>query len=339
MDNGRNNQDWRPTASLLALTKNAAVYRWIREFFEQRDVLEVQTPVLSHAGTTDRHIESFCTKFHSVSAEQSSQMLYLITSPEFHMKRLLAAGSGDIYQLGRVFRQSELGAQHNPEFTLLEWYRTGQDHHQLMLEVAEFVNGVLSNCADYTMMEHEQLSYRTVFRQHLGIDPLADSTKTLRLCAQQHGFIASEQGAGGDSTHHDLYLDFLMSHVVQPKLGQGKLSFVYDYPASQCSLARLSNEDARVAERFELFLNGVELANGFHELCDPQQQQRRFEQDNVMRDASKQTPVVIDRRLIAALTSGLPDCAGVAVGIDRLLQFILSAKTLDDVLAFPFNRA
>jgi len=329
-------QGWPPKASLQTLRKRAAVYRWIRAFFDTRDVLEVDTPTLSRSGTTDRHIESFSTEFLGTAGEPS-QHCYLITSPEFHMKRLLAAGAGDIYQLGTVFRQSELGAQHNPEFTLLEWYRIGWDHHQLMTEVAALINGIFVNCAGHAMLDSEQLSYRAVFQQHAGIDPITASTENLRACAQQHGFVIPDQGQGADS--NDLYLDFLMSHVVQPRLGRQILSFVYEYPASQCSLARLSDTDQRVAERFELFYQGVELANGFHELTDASQQQQRFEQDNAMRVAAGQAAVPVDLHLIAALASGLPNCAGVAVGIDRLLQLILQEQGLDAVLAFPFDRA
>jgi len=334
-------QRWLPKASLKTLRQRAVVYRWIRGFFDERSVLEVNTPVLSHCGTTDRHIESFRTQFHGVDGA-SPQALYLITSPEFHMKRLLAAGSGDIYQLSRVFRQSELGSQHNPEFTLLEWYRVGQDHHQLMEEVAELINGILVDCAfvecsNNKALQYECLSYREVFKQHLGIDPITESTAGLRVCAQQHGFVIPAETQGANS--NDLYLDFLMSHVVQPRLGEGCLSFVYGYPASQCSLARLSDADKRVAERFELFYQGVELANGFHELVDAVQQQERFELDNTMRLAVKQKPVTMDHHLITALESGLPPCAGVAVGIDRLLQLIQQEQQLDAVLAFPFDRA
>jgi len=330
MDSSSQNQSWQPQASIDVLRLRAKLYQSIRDFFTQRDVLEVDTPGLSFAATTDPNIHSFKTDFHQ-GGEPSGQSLYLITSPEFHMKRLLAAGSGSIYQLCRVFRQSELGTQHNPEFTMLEWYRVGMDYRELMKEVAELVAMLLNR----EFIEPEYLTYQEAFQRYAGIDPLTANLDQLQQAAQQAGFSVPAHGQG----EKDLYLDFLMSHKVQPKLGDGRLSFVFEYPASQCALARIAPHNAQVAERFELFVGGRELANGFHELADSEEQLRRFRSEQQKRELHGVEPVSIDQHLIDALYAGLPDCSGVALGIDRLIQFIEGKELLNDVLAFPFNRA
>lgn len=330
MDSSLQNQSWQPQASFDLLRLRARLYQSIREFFAQRDVLEVDTPSLSFAATTDPNIESFKTVFHH-GGESSGQDLYLITSPEFHMKRLLAAGSGSIYQLCHVFRQSELGAQHNPEFTMLEWYRLGMDYGELMKEVAELVTKLLNR----ELKETEYLTYQQAFLRYVGIDPLSAGLEELRQLAQQAGFTIPAH----NQDDKDLYLDFLMSHRVQPKLGEGRLSFVYEYPASQCALARIAPHNGQVAERFELFIEGRELANGFHELANADEQLRRFQREQERRESQGVGSVVIDQSLIDALHAGLPDCSGVALGVDRLIQFIDAKKLLNDVLAFPFNRA
>ena len=330
MDFSSKNQSWHPQASFDALRLRARLYQSIREFFTQRDVLEVDTPSLSFATTTDPNIHSFKTVFYR-DGEPSGQALYLITSPEFHMKRLLAAGSGSIYQLCRVFRQSELGTQHNPEFTMLEWYRVGMDYQELMKEVAELVTVLL----DRELKEPEYLSYQEAFQRYTGIDPLTVKIDELQQLAQQAGFSMPTHG----QDDKDLYLDFLMSHIVQPRLGEGRLSFVYEYPASQCALARIAPHNAQVAERFELFVEGRELANGFHELADSEEQLRRFHTEQQKRGVQGTESVAIDQHLIDALSAGFPDCSGVALGVDRLIQFIETKKLLNDVLAFPFNRA
>ena len=330
MESSSQNQSWRPKASFDSLRLRARLYQSIREFFAQRDVLEVDTPSLSFAATTDPNIHSFNTVFHQ-GEESSGQDLYLITSPEFHMKRLLAAGSGSIYQLCHVFRQSELGAQHNPEFTMLEWYRVGMGYRELMKEVAELVTMLLNR----ELNEPEYLTYQDAFQRYVQIDPLTASLDELQQLAQQAGFSIPSH----DQDDKNLYLDFLMSHRIQPKLGEGRLCFVYEYPASQCALAQITPQNGQVAERFELFVEGRELANGFHELADAEEQLRRFQGEQQKRESQGAGSVVIDQSLIDALYAGLPDCSGVALGIDRLIQFIDTKELLNDVLAFPFNRA
>jgi lysyl-tRNA synthetase class 2 len=330
MNASSRNQSWPPRASIDALRLRAKLYSSIREFFAQRDVLEVDTPSLSFATTTDPNIHSFTTEYLH-TGDSSGQVLYLITSPEFHMKRLLAAGSGSIYQLCHVFRQSELGTQHNPEFTMLEWYRVGMGYQELMKEVAELVTMLLS----HELNEPEYLTYQEAFQRHAGIDPLTTAFEDLKQLAQQAGLSISVDS----QDDKDLYLDFLMSHLVQPRLGAGRLSFVYEYPASQCALARIAPQNAQVAERFELFVEGTELANGFHELADSDEQLRRFHAEQHKRELLGITSVNMDQNLIDALHTGLPDCSGVALGVDRLIQFIGIKESLNDVLAFPFNHA
>ena len=328
MNSPIDDQSWQPQAGFDVLRLRARVYQTIREFFKQRGVTEVDTPVLTAATVTDPAIESFTTTYGDPGTAQRE--LYLMTSPEFHMKRLLAAGSGSIYQLCHVFRQSELGSQHNPEFTLLEWYRVGMGYRDLMKEVAQLVRVLVKQ----DLSQPQYLSYQEAFLRYADIDPITADTATLRQCAQQAGLSISTDSPD----ERDIYLDFLMSHRVQPKLGRDCLTFVYEYPASQCALARISPHNDLVAERFELFLQGRELANGFQELTDAGQQAERFQRDLEKRAqrGSKQVPQ--DKHLIDALAAGLPDCSGVALGVDRLIQFMLDKKKIEEVLAFPFNR-
>ncbi|MCI0507634.1 MAG: EF-P lysine aminoacylase GenX [Gammaproteobacteria bacterium] len=328
MDTLFENQSWLPGAGFDVLRLRASVYKKIREFFRQRDVLEVDTPSLSRASVTDPNIQSFETFFQGCGAAPPQRM-FLITSPEFHMKRLLAAGSGSIYQICHVFRQSELGTQHNPEFTMLEWYRVGMDYHMLMREVAELVSSLMPRQLD----EPEYLTYKDAFQRYAGIDPLAVALDELQRQAQQAGFTLP----AADKDNRDIYLDFLMSTVVQPCLGRQQLTFIYEYPASQCALARIAPHNSQVAERFELFLEGNELANGFHELTDARQQLQRFQLEQRWRELRGMPLAAIDHELIAALGAGLPDCSGVALGLDRLILLMSGKKVLSGVLAFPFN--
>lgn len=321
---------WQTNASLDVLRLRASVFESIREFFKQREVLEVDTPVLSAATTPDPNIQSFETRYVSVAGESPLERKYLSTSPEFHMKRMLASGSGSIYQLCHVFRQSEFGKQHNPEFTLLEWYRVGFEYQMLMQEVAELVEMFVQRSVDT-----ETISYQAAFLRYLDIDPLSASLNELQRCATDFGLAGTEQNANDK----DFYLDFLMSHQVQPQLEKNKFTFIIEYPASQCALARLSPDNNKVAERFELYFQGVELANGYHELTDAKEQQKRFEQQNQKRLQDGIEPVQWDQLLVQALQAGMPACSGVALGVDRLIQLILEAKNLGDVLAFPFNHA
>ena len=324
--------DWRPTASLEALNLRAAILARIRAFFATLDVLEVDTPVLSRAATTDPALSSFKTCYRGPGAVRDEPR-YLHTSPEFPMKRLLAAGSGSIYQICKVFRDGESGAQHNPEFTLLEWYRTGFDHLDLMDEVQRLVMDVLADIMPIDSVQH--WSYRDLFVEIAAIDPFTATAAELRTVLQSR-FDVTAVGLSLDDG--DAWLDLMMTHVIEPRLGSG-LMFIRDYPASQAALARLRPCSPPVAARFEVYLNGIELANGFHELADAQEQRRRFEADLERRRDSGDEVVRMDENLLSALHAGLPNCAGVALGLDRLLMLASGSQRLQDVIAFPFETA
>jgi lysyl-tRNA synthetase class 2 len=327
--------DWPPSATLEALKLRARMLAGIRSFFSARGVLEVETPVLSAGATPDPALASLTTRYTGPGAAHG-RTLYLHTSPEFPMKRLLAAGSGSIYQVCKVFRDGESGSRHNPEFTLLEWYRVGYDHHRLMDEVAELVTGLLA-AEGMTLGAAERMSYRDAFLRHAGLDPHIASAAGLAAAARSHG-ITVPAGFAAEA-ERDAWLDLLLSHVVEPRLGAGRLTFVHDYPASQAALARLLPGEPPRAARFELYLGGVELANGFHELGDAAEQRARFERQHRVRAAAGLPDVPLDERLLAALAHGLPECAGVALGIDRLVMVAAGARSIDEVLAFPLARA
>lgn len=321
-------EDWRPDASLELLRERARILAGIRAFFLARQLLEVETPMLSAAGTTDPNIESFHTAYAGPGAP-GGRTLWLHTSPEFPMKRLLAAGSGPIWQLCRVFRQGEAGGRHNPEFTLLEWYRPGFTVSDLMDEVAALVETVAG-----AALRRRRLSYRQAFEAALGLDPHTAPVAQLRAAAAESGLANLELGEARDP-----WLDLLMSHVVEPGFDAETLTFVHDYPASQAALARIRPGDPALAERFELYFRGMELANGFHELADADEQAARFAADRAARAARGQVDVPADRRLIAALAHGLPDCSGVALGVDRLVMALTGRTRIADVLAFPTGSA
>ncbi len=328
--------DWQPTASRGALKLRATLLARIREYFSVQDVLEVDTPVLSRAAATDSAINSFTTTYHGPGAgagNDSAPGLYLHTSPEFPMKRLLAAGSGSIYQVCKVFRDGECGASHNPEFTLLEWYRTGFDHFDLMDDVEQLLRTILEGITPVASVDH--WTYRELFLELTGMDPLTAAVPDMQVVLREHG-LHDPVGLGPDD--RDAWLDLLMTHVIEPGLGQG-LVFIRDYPASQAALARMRPGQPAVAARFEVYLDRIELANGYHELADAKEQQQRFEQDNARRDAQATGTVEIDQRLLAAMQSGLPDCAGVALGVDRLLMYANRSASIDEVIAFPLSRA
>lgn len=312
--------DWRPTASRAALERRAALLGAIRAFFAARGVVEVETPLLSAATVTDPHL----TSFRVAGAERP---FYLQTSPEYAMKRLLAAGSGPIYQITKAFRQGEAGRTHNPEFTILEWYRPGWDHHALLDEMDALLGETLDAPAA------ERTTYAELCARHLGVDAHRDDVEHLRAAAAEHGL----GDVGG--LDRDGWLQLLLSHVVEPRLGRGRPTFVLDFPASQAALARIRDGDPPVAERFEVYVEGVELANGFHELADADEQRRRFERDLAQRRARGLEEVPIDERLLAALESGFPDCAGVALGVDRLAMLESGLTRVAEVVAFPVDRA
>lgn len=321
---------WRPVATLPLLRARASLLRGVREFFQEAGVLEVETPACSFHAATDPAIHSLGTAFMGPGYPQRMP-LYLHTSPEFPMKRLLAAGSGPIYQICRVFRDGELGRLHNPEFSLLEWYRPGYDPHRLMDEVAALVCHLAGR-----KVPEQRLTYGGLFQIHLGVDPHWASSKELRACAGAQGL---EGLATLDLPKRDAWLDLLLSHCIEPQLPPEVMTFVYDYPASQASLARIRPGLPAVAARFELYLGNMELANGFHELANATEQRARFLADLSERHALGLPEVSVDERLLEALEAGLPDCAGVALGLDRLLMWLTGTTHIDQVLAFPFARA
>ena len=318
--------DWQPTASLEILKTKARLLSKLRAFFAEKEILEVQTPVLSQAGNTEPTIESFSTR-------QKNQISFLNTSPEFAMKRLLAAGCGSIYQITPAFRQEEQGKRHNPEFTLLEWYRVNFDHYALMDEVNSFIRYV---AADFIKLEEKQsYTYQDAMIKFADVDPFNATTDELKAAVTRTGIDA----VGMDDVCKDTWLDLLMSQVVEKNLPLNCPVFIYDYPASQAALAKIRKSSPDVAERFELYINGMELANGFNELTDAEEQEQRFQKDQNERKELGLQNIAIDKHLIAALKEGLPECAGVAIGLDRLLMVLTGAEHINEVLTFPFDRA
>ncbi|MUJ26803.1 elongation factor P--(R)-beta-lysine ligase [Aliivibrio fischeri] len=321
-------QNWMPSASIEQLQQRADILAAIRSFFFKRKVMEVDTPAMSHATVTDVHLHTFQTDFIGPGYADGTH-LYFMTSPEFHMKRLLAAGSGCIYQINKAFRNEEAGRYHNPEFTMLEWYRLGFDHHDLMDEMNELLTLVLK-CDNA-----ERMTYQEAFIQVLGVCPLEASMDELRAVAAPLGL----SDIADIEEDRDTLLQLLFSMGVEVKIGQDVPAFVYDFPASQAALAKINPSDPRVAERFEVYFKGIELANGFHELDNAKEQLMRFEEDNAKRKSMGLIEQPIDYHLIAALEAGLPNCSGVALGIDRLIMLAMGEKHIDQVTAFPFDRA
>lgn len=319
---------WQPSASIAKLLKRAKIISEIRRFFTERGVLEVDTPAMSQAIGTDIHLFPFQTRFVGPGAADGVT-LYLMTSPEFHMKRLLAAGSGPIYQLGKSFRNEEAGRLHNPEFTMLEWYRPHFDMYRLMNEVDDLLQQILDCEAS------EVVSYQQIFIRHLDVDPLSAEKAQLRAVAAKLGM----EDLANREEDRDTLLQMLFAFGVEPHIGQEKPIFVYHFPASQAALAEISTEDHRVAERFEVYYKGVELANGFHELTDAGEQRQRFEQENRKRQARNLPVYPIDENFLSALEYGLPGCSGVALGVDRLIMLVLGAQSISEVMAFTVDRA
>ena len=316
---------WHPTASPEALHLRADILAKIRAFFADRGVLEVETPLLASAPVTDLHLHALSCRYRGPGMDDG-RTLYLQTSPEFAMKRLLAAGCGPIYQICRAFRDGEAGRRHNPEFTILEWYRPGWDHHRLMDEVDELLAAILGS------RSAERLSYAAAFKRYAEVDVFEETDDSLRARVKDFG-VTSVDGL----SRNDL-LDLVLTHVIEPRLGHSQPTFIHDYPASQSALAKVRDGEPPLAERFEVFAEGVELANGYHELNDPMEQRRRFEADIEARRERGLPEVPIDEHLLAALEHGLPDCAGIALGVDRLLMVAAGTRDLSDVLAFPIDR-
>lgn len=318
---------WQPAADMLRLRQRARLLAEVRQFFAERDVLEVETPLLCRATGTDPNLDFFSSQFHS---PPHAKPLFLQTSPEFAMKRLLAAGSGSIYQICKAFRNGEAGRFHNPEFTILEWYRVGFDLQQLMNEVADLLSSVLPP------MQTLQTSYRQLFVQVTGLDPLLFERSAYRQFGLEHGLPEADALCGDD---HALWLDLLFSHCVQKNMPGDTVCLVHDYPAIQSSLARIHPDDCRIAQRFEVFINGMELGNGFYELCDAAEQEARFDKEIAYRAAHGLAAVEKDALFLQALQAGLPECSGVAIGLDRLLMIACGCDSIEQVLAFPIAKA
>lgn len=308
---------WGPSASISTLQARAELCRQIRDFFWQRSVLEVETPIIGQFATVDPYIDSLVT-------HQGNTKLFLQTSPEFFLKRLVAAGSGDVFSLGKVFRHGERGHRHHPEFTLLEWYRVGWDEHRLMQEVVELLQ------LFFPGMQSIKLSYRELFLNTLDIDPHVTTLNSLQQLITQQVEMDID-----DSIDKDTCLDILMTHCIEPTLPDG-LVIIHDFPASKAALAQLdsNNRGQVVARRFEVYWQGMELANGYYELTDADEQRQRFEADLARRRQCGLTQYPYDEQLVQALISGLPECAGVALGLDRLLMAYLGKKNISEVISF-----
>lgn len=323
-------QDWQPTADIDSLKRRAQLLADVRRFFSERHVLEVDTPILSQAAPTATYLDSFSTDYQPAGSH--SQRYYLQTSPEFAMKRLLAAGSGDIYQIAKVFRNGELGRLHNPEFTMLEWYRPALDYRGLMDEVDALLQQVAG------MPEAVRFTYQQAFQHYLGLDLQHVVTADLRQIA-----LNAIKGLPEDwQSDRDGWLDMLMSEVIEPELARLKQPvIVFDFPASQAQLAKIyqNAQGQQVAARFEVYAGGLELANGYDECLDVAELQRRFEADNSVRQQYNKPLMPVDKRLLAAIESGCPPCTGVALGLDRLLMLMTGKQALTQVLSFGFERS
>ena len=327
--------DFLPTASLDTLHIRARLLAFTRQFFDESGYFEVDTPILSHERVIDPNIEPFVVPW------SASERLFLQTSPEFAMKRLMAAGAESIYQLGKVFRHGELGRLHNPEFTMLEWYRIGDTHHEQMDFVEKFVTAFVSKVEQFSPTPHsplptphfERLTYDQAFERHAGSKILARPTHEIVELSRRLGVSAPESLLPED---RDGWLNLLLAERVEPHLGHDRPTFVFDYPASQAALACVRGEGpTAVAERFELYVNGIELCNGYHELTDAAALRAR-----IRHDASASEKFIPEpSRLLAAMEGGLPACSGVALGFDRLLMLSLGLDSVRQVIPFAFEVA
>ena len=323
---------WSSTLAWNSAQQRAKLIAKIRAYFSSQEVIEVETPLLSAGTITDLHLDAFITKYDFLCDNDLSHSadFYLQTSPEFSMKRLLASGYGCIYQICKAFRHEAYGNYHNPEFTMLEWYRVGQDHFQLMNDVERLLQSVLE-CGAV-----ERVTYQNLFLNTLNIDPLDTSLQELTDAIKSYDKLSDWLIEEHDI---DVLLQFIFSEIIEPTIGNETPCFVYDFPSSQASLAKISSSDARVALRFECYFKGVELANGFNELTCAKEQRRRFEEDNVKRIERGLAIRPIDENFLTALEHGLPKCSGVALGVDRLLMLALKKQSIKNVITFPIEHA
>jgi lysyl-tRNA synthetase class 2 len=337
--------DYLPTATLPMLRLRARLLRTMRAFFDGCGYFEVDTPLLAHDRAIDRHLTPFVV-------EDRGGPLYLQTSPEFAMKRLLAAGAGAIYQVGHVFRADELGTRHNPEFTMIEWYRAGDTHVEQMQVVEDLVGAVFRAAIEsrgnvsgippdadanrLPTVPFRRTSYRDAFVRHAGCDAMLLRPEELAALARSRDVAIPDSLEASD---RDGWLNLLLAELVEPNLGIDRPAFVFDYPASQAALARIRHDDPPVAERFELYIRGIELCNGYHELTDPAELRQRIDAESQRRVAGGEAPLSPSSRLLAAMDAGLPACAGVALGFDRLMMLACGATSVTEVLPFPFDRA
>ncbi len=317
--------NWNPNTTIETLKCRAKLLNIARQFFQDNHFLEVDTPCLSQSTTPDPNIESFTSQYNQ-------QQYYLHTSPEFPMKRLLASGSGAIYQICKVFRQGEAGCNHNPEFTLIEWYQPGIYYRDLMEQLDDFIRLLLKG--NLQLNETVLLTYQQAFEQYAGFNPLMVSSEQLHAVILENNIQLHEQ-----TLTHNAYLDLIMSYIVQPALPKNKPVFIYDYPVTQAALANVRRGDVDIAERFELFINGLELANGYQELLDATEQQQRFENENRQRLVAGQQTIPVDDYLISALQQGMPMVSGVALGFERVLMLATGKDSIRDVIAFTMDKA
>lgn len=320
-------ENWRPTARVSILRARAELLAQIRQYFSCHDAMEVETPVLSIAGVTDPNIHSLQLSFDQYSAR------YLHTSPEFPMKRLLCSGVGDIYQIARVFRAGEKGRYHNPEFTLLEWYRLGYDHHELMRELDELVHTVWPE--NKSLPRSEFIAYSDAVERYCGMPLSMLDCQKIESIIREQGHLPPDEMP----SDIDIWLDLLITHVVAPQFPKNRFTVLFDYPASQAALARIRQDDTPVAERFEMYFGELEVANGFHELTDPVEQKQRFCAEQAKRLALGLANIPFDQNLVDALAEGLPDCAGVALGLDRLLMILCDVSHISEVISFDYDNA
>ena len=345
----QSHSDYLPTATIETLQQRSQLLRAIRTFFESRGYWEVETPLLSRDTVVDAYIDPFLTHWHAAegTTDNLGEPRYLQTSPEFAMKRLLAAGADQIYQITHAFRQAERGERHNPEFAMLEWYRRGETHHDQMTFVEALVRDVYAEAATVTdSNRHSELpdqpftryAYEDAFLQFAGLSALNATAEEFRQTAEQHSISVP---ADFDTTDCLCWQNLLLVELIEPALGEKGAVFIYDYPASQAALARIRQEDgsAGVAERFELYLQGVEICNGYHELTDAAELRTRIRQQSDIRKREKRPALPAESYLLQAMEAGLPACAGTALGLDRLFMLALGKQTLQEVIAFPVERA